>query len=64
MTDIDRLQRHLEERARIATVEATPITSIVHRAKQRDRRRRAAIGTSRGRCRRTRRWRALDGRIA
>ncbi len=44
MTDVDRLHRHLEERARIATVEATPLASIVGRAKQRDRRRRAAIG--------------------
>src|SRR5687768_8128864 len=44
MTNVDRLHRHLEERARIATVAATPITSIVRRAKQRDRRRRAAIG--------------------
>jgi len=44
MTDVDRLHRHLEERARIASVEATPITSVVRRAKQRDRRRRAAIG--------------------
>ena len=44
MTDVDRLHRHLEERARIATVEATPVTSVVRRAKQRDRRRRTAIG--------------------
>jgi Tol biopolymer transport system component len=44
MTDTDRLRRHLEERARVATVEATPITSIVRRAKQRESRRRAGIG--------------------
>ena len=29
MIDVDRLQRHLEERARIASVEASPITGIV-----------------------------------
>ena len=44
MIDDDRLQLHLEERARIASIEASPITSIVRRARQRDRRRRAAIG--------------------